>query len=670
MKTGASVTDSQGTTWTVGQELGRGTFARSFVARNSAGREAVLKVALTAHDFGTANGAEFARTCGNIVSEQGLSMRERHQPWLPDLLDAFLTETGQQALLMPRAPATLATRLRTGAPLSSVLDSLLQAATALGSAVHGNLRPENILIFEEGVRLADPVTTTLRTAAERLRSVGPGRLHPNPPEARVVPEPGWDTYALCLALYGAACMPPVGTDGRREDPPGLPREGLDKVALSAMKDRVHARLGQERANPRFAGRFADKLGAVLNRGVSAQARPSPPYRFTTLRDLRERLAQVRALFDPTVEGVGKVLLSPDAKESIFEGGDTPAFSTTVTVSPGVSHEDLASGLLIRDLDAEGDDRVPVPDARYSVKPHPSGRLRFDFELPELRPGRYTVRIAFTVKDSGHEPATTDGHFEVRPPPGYIPPPDEVEAEPAALSFPSRPVGFPGGHDPVDDPSEIDDLDDDLDDDGFPSPIAPSDPGHRSGLEAPPRLSPASGPAFAVRPSLSGAEDARPATPTAVPEDDDPIPSIAPSSPQFAAEPALVVRPGLAAAPSTQAGAPATGHPDVTARAPAPPPAPSTQPGWGDAGTWGELPPLDTPGGAPLPVDVDPHLLPSPEGMEDLPGFDGHRGDSVGAMVDQVVNLIRENTWIALGGVIVALVLVLALAGLLIGSCAG
>ena len=66
-------------------------------------------------------------------------------------------------------------------------------------------------------------------------------------------------------------------------------------------------LSFERANPRFSMRVADKLGAVLNRGLSRQPAPSPPYRFGRTSELTGRLREIRDLIDPRVEAVGKVL---------------------------------------------------------------------------------------------------------------------------------------------------------------------------------------------------------------------------------------------------------------------------------------------------------------------------------------------------------------------------
>jgi len=483
---------------------------------------------------------------------------------------------------------------------------------------------------------------------------------------------------------------------------------------------VHARLQQERANPRFAARVADKLGAVLNRGLSRQPAPSPPYRFGSATELTGRLQEIRALVDPRVEGVGKVLLHADAKDGMFEGGAVAAFSTTVTITPGATHEDLATGLLVRDLDAEGDDRVPVPDARYNVKPHPSGRLRFDFELPELRPGRYTVRVAFTVKDSGHEPTTADGHFEIRPPPGYVPPADEPAPESQALRFPGsadRPA-----HDAELDAPGFEDSDPfgdqafDPEQDAFPSPIAPSDPGSTPGphpsdgghADAPPPVLhavPTPPPSTSGGASQADASHAGPGSQAGAPRPRLGIaPSVAdPSAPDASSASSQAgSAPDLAPIPSIRPSD-AEPHADVTREAPHPT---ASSPSWGPGGgRWEELPDVDDPApphaptgassagpgarggdgssgspgaaggyGAPGPLsgldDPGGGLLPTPEGMEDLPGFDDPQPDALSALIEQVTGFLRENAMVALVIVVGVLVLLLVLAGLIFQALAG
>jgi hypothetical protein len=121
---------------------------------------------------------------------------------------------------------------------------------------------------------------------------------------------------------------------------------------------------------------------------------------------------------------------------VFQSDRPVGFAVTIGCSPGVeSPEDVACGLALSDLDTPEGARRPVPGSHYEVRRHPSGRLRFGFTLPEIPPGRYRIRVAFSIKDSGHPPSLTEGPFEVCPPAGWVPPVEELTPEPLELPKP-------------------------------------------------------------------------------------------------------------------------------------------------------------------------------------------------------------------------------------------
>jgi hypothetical protein len=442
MNTGDSVTDGQERIWQVGQALGRGLWGSSWVVRNEENRELVLKVAHSKEDFPSDAPVpeELADACASCLREQAKLLSESHA-FLPKLESSFELDDGRSAMLIPRYSTTLERRLDAGLPLGETLALVGRVATlleALGRAghVHGNLRPSNVLLNER----AEPVLADLLTPAAhewwgRMQKLALDRRDYTPPEATGTPRAGWDTWAMCLAIYQSAMSVPE-TDPRREELLELPRKGLSKIQLATLRDRALARLKAEGANPRFASRVAERLGSLLNRGISAELEPSPPYRFHAASELRPRVIELAALVRPQVESVGKLLLSAAAKETVFQGGDDVAFSVTIGATDGVTdHEHIACGVQIHDLDADEESRVPVPEARYTVQTHPSGRMRFGFDIPDLPPGRYRARVAFTVKDSGDEPKIAEGEFEVRPPPGYVPPAEDLAPsapEPIAL----------------------------------------------------------------------------------------------------------------------------------------------------------------------------------------------------------------------------------------------
>lgn len=476
MRTGETVRGDGGSTWTLGERLGRGTWGATWEVIGEEGRRAVLKVPLGAADFPSDaplpdNAAELCTQC---LQEQGALLAGSNG--IGPRLEARLTlEGGIPALLLPRY-TTLEQRLRDGASVSEVMKTLIAVAKLLHTAgrSHGNLRPSNILLDERGApRLADAVTATGTKFAAQLAVLAPDQQTYSPPEGRS-DAGACDTWALCAILYGAF----VGHDGECSPPP----PGLNKLALAQVKDRALDRLKAEGANNRFTTRFADRLCSLLNRGLAAEAAPSPPYRFATTSELSERLGEVAALVAPRVENVGRVLLASNARGGVYEGGQAVGFSVSVNCSKGAGIEDVACGVRLDDLDDEDDGRVHLEETKYSANSHPSGRLRFDFELPDVAPGRYEVTVAFTIRDSGAEPTTSKGRFEVRPPPGYVPPAPEASTDPQPLQFPAsdpvpaaaepQPIGLgetivpPTAADLATHPS-------DPGVEGYPTPVAPS-----------------------------------------------------------------------------------------------------------------------------------------------------------------------------------------------------
>lgn len=517
MNIGDTFVDPQKRTWTLESELGQGTWGRSFRAKTADGQQCVLKVALQSSDFPTDTPLPegLVRTCREAAREQIALLEKSEHPFLPRLLGSFTTSAGSPALMLAHYD-TLERRIAAGAGLAGTCNLLARLAHALGSArfVHGNLRPSNILVNERGEPVvSDPITPSLFDLFDRLEQLA-GSVRWRPPEATNRPRPGWDTWALCQCLYQAALHRDIGSEARPAD------RGLDKVEIATLKDRALARFKQDRTNPRFQSRMADRLGALLHRGLSLPTEPSPPYRFVDCPALAERLDEVVALVDPHVEDVGRLLPPAESVSGVFRGDKPVDFTVSVGCSAGVTHhEDVICGMKLIDLD-EPDQRIPIPEATYKVERHRSGRLRFAFSVPDLPPGRYRLKIAFTVRDAGTEPQVAAGEFEVRPPPGYVPPAPRMdekapivldrirnsalpEADPDFAPSASRSPTSPGSSGPRihatfgTDASELDEDDLASDPDsspdafehgrlGFPTQgtqgTSPSDPGSEPGAE--------------------------------------------------------------------------------------------------------------------------------------------------------------------------------------------
>lgn len=639
------LTDSLQRTWILGAPLGRGSWGRSRLIRDSEGREAVLKLPLAEVDL-PADGPKpepIVAACRRCAEEQARLLDEAPWPFLPRLEATVDLGQGRLGLITPRYGATLAERLREGLTLEDAL-RLAEAISRLldeSNQIHGNLKPSNVLFGEGGeIFLADPATPALRTQRQRLTHMA-GADGWFPPEARQHPTATWDTWALAQVLHASAMASPdrIGEDGAPA-PPRLAGPGLDKVSLATVKDQAMARLAQEGSNPRFRGRVSDRLGALLSRALSAETEPSPPYRFADFPGFTERVCGVLALVRPHIEDVGRILLPSQADDATFRDGDTIAFSVTVSCTQGVNdHEDVVCGMQLVDLDATDNSRVPIDDAQFAVAVHPSGRLRYKLGLPGIGPGRYKVKVAFAIKESGDDPKVASIDVEVRPPPGYVPPQGELPP-PTPLPFPkpdtpppapppqlveavpevpSSPTG-----DPVSQPEAAEAT-------PFPTPVAP--PTEDEAFE--PRIAP-------LRP-IHGDPSATPlATERTVPR----------TRPRVAA-PGGEIRPVQLVPPS----------PDTPPILP-----PTPDPGVLEAQTQ----PIDELETQPLFHGPDQGWLPGPglssDGGEDLPTWERPPDSSLPEPLARFAEALRRDTYLAVGTSIAVCVLMVLALSLLAQAC--
>ncbi len=438
MNTGDVVTDSRQRRWTLGATLGRGTWGTSWLVRDDAGRQAVLKAPFTTEDLkGQAVPEGLPGAIRLIAREHCELLGRRDWPFLPVLEGEIALPDGGTAVVIPRYPDTLARRISTGASLEELVELASRVAHLLKKvgAVHGNLRPTNVLLDDTGQPfLSDPATPSQAAWARRLESIRQDSGAPWPPETEdQLQSQGTDTWALCRILFVATQTP--GTSAASEP--------LDRHALADFKNRVVGRLGASGSNPRFRGRVADRLGSLVNRGLSDNVEPSPPYRFHRIDDLAQRIDEVAALLSPRVVDAGKLILGSEAPSGVFPGGRPVSFSVNIAASAGITdHDDLTTGLQLFDLDAP-DTRIPLDDVSFDAKTHATGRLRFAFSIPGVRPGRYRIHAAFGIKDSASPLTVVEGTFEVRPPPGWVPPPHE-DAGSAPIPMLPRPPSPPSG----------------------------------------------------------------------------------------------------------------------------------------------------------------------------------------------------------------------------------
>jgi serine/threonine protein kinase len=449
MKTGDVIRDAKGSAYQVGQLLGRGLWGKSYVVRQEdSSVEYVMKCPLSKPDFRGEMPApdDLLNGCRNALLEQGRLLDEGRWPFLPRLHARFTSADGTPVLLMPRYTTTLEKRIQGGCSLSEVLTTLITTIQHLrlladGPGLHGNLKPSNILLNDRGdVFLSDFATKSARTFAGRLNAIASSPNRYLAPEiagslSEVPFQSVADTYAVGMILYYAVSTPSGGSPGEAASTK-LTARGLDKAALLKIKDSVDDRLRNEESNSRFSSRVAERMAAVLNRAISLETTPSPPFRFTRTIDLLPRMQEVLSLIRPEIASVGKVILNRPTASSVFMTDENIGFSVTVAATPGVdNYKEIAPGLAL--FDEETSSQIRLTESGFDAKKHPSGRFRFAFSLPSLHPGRYFVKVAFAIKGSGHPPVTSEAKFEVRPGAGYVPPIVEPEDDALPFASPSR-----------------------------------------------------------------------------------------------------------------------------------------------------------------------------------------------------------------------------------------
>ena len=494
MRSGDTVRDGQGNAYQVGQLLGRGAWGKSFVVRRESDDTLfVLKLPLGPDDLPEKTPApdSFFAACREALMEQARLYEQGQLPFLPKLEARFTAPDGQPAILVPRYAESLEKRILDGLSVGALIDTLLTvgkhvrqlaASGASGAALHGGLRPSNILFSERGdLFLCDVATPIVRKHVAGLTSLDVGGQPYLPPEICLPSQdPPWaavaDTWAMAMILWRGIMGPAA--------PINWPRRGLDKSLVADLKSKLLERMKSEDSNPRFHGRLAERVGVLLSRALSPDIAPSPPFRFTRLDELVQRLEEITALIRPQVTAIGKVLMDRTAARSWFETNESAQFSVTVGASSGVEGpEEIGVGIAVFDL--AKDERLKDLELRYTVDKHPSGRYRFAFEIGGLAPGHYRVRLAFAIRDSGQQPATVETEIEVRAAPGWVPPVDVPVAQPLNFGRESTGVTRPGPDSPAFDAPSHTLIP------ANPTPAATARVAPQSGVVSPPVAQPAS-----------------------------------------------------------------------------------------------------------------------------------------------------------------------------------
>lgn len=444
MKTGDTIRDTQGTAWQVGQALGRGLWGKSFLVRREFDDAMfVLKAPLTPDDFrGEFPFSDVVISASRAaILEQARLYGDAGHPFLPRLEGRASLSPENTGYILPHFPSTLESRIAAALPLADLVETLLavaKLARQLPGGFHGNLRARNVLLSESaGVFLTDVVTNAVPRALSRMLAANPALATAFPPEvseaspgaagapvSEVLLNPGCDSWAIVMMLWeGVFAGEPL---------PNPPRQGLDKSAIQAVRDRVIDRMKSEDSNPRFHARLAERVAILMSRALSREQSPSPPFRFPKSEDLHGRLDEILQLIRPQVQSVGKVMLDRPASKPWFTTDEVVSFSCLAGASAGVEgNEEIGIGIAV--FDAISGERLKDLPLAYTSERHPTGRYRFAFKIEGLYPGNFRARLAFAIRDSGQPPATAEVEFVVRPAPGWVPP-EQPAPPPPAIEF--------------------------------------------------------------------------------------------------------------------------------------------------------------------------------------------------------------------------------------------
>ncbi|MEO0601917.1 MAG: hypothetical protein AAF211_10810, partial [Myxococcota bacterium] len=353
------VTDRENRSWTLGPELGRGLWGRSWQVTGPDGSRAVLKTSLGVEDL-PGDDPEATRAlaaaCRAAVEHQGAWLQEAAEhPCVAETWGPVTLSGGRTGILLPDLGPSLAARAQT---VAEALDAAVALATTLAAAPrpHGQLRPSNVFFAADGdVVLTDWLTEPVGAVRAEL-AVRAGLEGWLPPQAALRAEIIDDTWAfaqwLRVVLVGDLTAP----------------RGMDRAAGREVRDQLVQRLLGEDGLPRFVDRVGDRVGTLIGRALSFEAEPSPPFRFHDWEPIVERLQDARALLEPRVVDVGPVVWPAWQSDQTFGADEPVAFSVRVGGSPGLEEAgDLVCGLRVHAVDGELETRIPVPGAAVQVR---------------------------------------------------------------------------------------------------------------------------------------------------------------------------------------------------------------------------------------------------------------------------------------------------------------
>lgn len=382
-------------------------------------------------------------------------------------LDAIEVD-GRPALVMPRyprhlgawlhevirqpGPDTLADILAKCAELAYVLGRVHETPYRGGTLVHRDIKPENIFLDEHDRPYVGDFGGAMAIGdlrAVELALFGTPMWAPLDQilPGRAIPDPTWDTYALCVLLYAAltGARPAYQSDPRTLlTNAGVALWNAAKKAIeSPPTDRAtwHRRFSEMRRGTRASdlidpvghaalvdgdrevlqigvARLCDLAGApievqaplmrglwnLLGRGLSPLSHPSPPNRFRSGLELGEQLDDLRALIAPRSHPPGPGAPTTPAGADPRQGPLIPSLAPQRLVRAGAPWLVIAALLGAGGLSCAGlvAFREPLTEAGATllqqVLPRPAtvpvgAPVAFRIDTTEVTAGRFRRCVA-------------------------------------------------------------------------------------------------------------------------------------------------------------------------------------------------------------------------------------------------------------------------------------
>ena len=432
MKAGDIISEESGLQYELKSLLGQGLWAKTFLAQSKEGVDWVLKIPLSASDFPSGH-EDKAELCRKIAIHYGdmFSKLKTQEIMCPS--KTFISTTDIPILVFKYNRNNLEQRLRQKMSFQELLGLCIRIVDVLDTLPlplrsHGNLHPRNIFLMErDKILLADPLTPFICEHYPQLNGFKRQIDASFPPEIQnkkttSPAEVSVDTYCVAAMLFQGI------TKGKRLSL----KQGISKDIRVVVHEALIDILVKEQTNKIFHERLCTQLIQFLNRALSVETSPSPPYRFASLSKFQTRLGNIYDLIEPSVTYIGQIMLERSPGDTTFSTQEPIQFSCTIECTPKLDDiDEIDCG--VRLVDRTRNERIRGYELGYSVHSHPSGRLRFDFSLGTLAAAQYTVKIAFKIRGSSAEVRTQEKDFDVEPAAGWVPPKEERRAPPIILT---------------------------------------------------------------------------------------------------------------------------------------------------------------------------------------------------------------------------------------------